>query len=114
LSSDTRAHLSDIVDNSERIADYISTQSQEQFERDERTRDAVERCLQRICEAAVRLGDKAEQVLPGHPWNEIRGMGNWLRHGYDRLDPTIVWDVVTRDLPGLFSDAQSALRGMPD
>jgi uncharacterized protein with HEPN domain len=79
-----------------------------------RRTNAVERCLQRISEAAVRLGEKAEQVVPGHPWREIRGMGNWLRHGYDRLDSAIVWDVVTRDLPSLVSDAELALKQIAD
>jgi uncharacterized protein with HEPN domain len=24
-------------------------------------------------------------LVPGQPWNDIRGMGNRLRHAYDRL-----------------------------
>ena len=32
-----------------------------------RTRDAVERCLERICEAAHRLGKHAEEPMPGQP-----------------------------------------------
>ena len=56
------------------------------FERDGKTRDAVERCLERICEAAHRLGGRAAQLMPNQPWSDIRGMGNRLRHAYDRLD----------------------------
>ena len=47
---------------------------------------AVERKLQIISEAAIRLGDKAERRIPGQPWREIRGMGNHLRHACERVD----------------------------
>jgi hypothetical protein len=45
---------------------------------------AVERHLQKISEAAVRLSDHAEILCPGVPWRNIRGIGNFLRHEYDR------------------------------
>ena len=51
------------------------------FEHNGLVRDGVERCLERVCEAIYRLGDKAEALMPGQPWREIRGMGNRLRHG---------------------------------
>ena len=60
------------------------------FERDRKTRDAVERCLERICEAAHRSGPRASEFAPDQPWNDIRGMGNRLRHAYDRLDLDIL------------------------
>jgi hypothetical protein len=44
------------------------------FERDGKTRDDVERCLERICEAARRLGGRAAELMPTQPWRDIRGM----------------------------------------
>jgi uncharacterized protein with HEPN domain len=41
---------------------------------------AVERKLQIISEAAIRLADEAERVCPGLPWRDVRGLGNQLRH----------------------------------
>jgi Protein of unknown function DUF86 len=32
--------------------------------------------------------------MPGQPWNDIRGMRNRLRHGYDRINVDIVWDTI--------------------
>jgi uncharacterized protein with HEPN domain len=69
----------------------------------------VERCLERICEAAVRLGDAAAELMPNQPWQDIRGMGNRLRHAYDHVDPSIVWQVVSNRLPGLKAAATAAL-----
>ena len=60
---------------------------------------AVERKLLTINEAAVRLGEEGPARCPGIPWNKIRGMGNHLRHAYERVDLESVWHTVTDDLP---------------
>ena len=62
---------------------------------------AVERKLQIISEAAIRLGSEAEQRIPDQPWRDIRGIGNQLRHSYERIDLNTIWNAVTDDLPPL-------------
>ncbi len=51
---------------------------------------AVERKLLLIAEAGVRLRQDAPALCPDQPWRNIRGMGNWLRHDYDRVDLSFV------------------------
>lgn len=70
---------------------------------------AVERKLQIISEAAIRLADHAERICPGVPWRDIRGIGNQLRHAYERIDLTTIWDTVIEDLPALKSAIEDAL-----
>ncbi len=101
--------LADIVENAERIEGYVAGMERAAFERDGRTRDAVERCVERVCEAVHRLGGRAEALMPGHPWGDIRGMGNRLRHAYDRLDLDIVWNTARERVPALAADARRAL-----
>jgi uncharacterized protein with HEPN domain len=101
--------FADILENIERIQAYLMGLERDGFERDGRTRDAVERCLERLCEAAVRLGDQAEIHLPGQPWRDIRGMGNQLRHAYDRVSVDVVWNAVRYDIPSLANDVRSLL-----
>jgi uncharacterized protein with HEPN domain len=107
---DPAQSLADIIDNAERIADYIAGTSRSAFAADGKTRDAVERCLERVCEAAYRLGDRAAALMPDQPWGDIRGMGNRLRHGYDRLNLDVVWHAVHQELPGLEAAARQALQ----
>lgn len=102
--------LADIIENAERIATYVDGMDRAALEADGGTRDAVERCLERVCEAAYRLGDDAVSLMPDQPWNDVRGMGNRLRHGYDRMDLEIVWRSVHDDLPGLLADAPLVLQ----
>ena len=101
--------LADILDNIRRIEGYMARLDRDTFEQDGRTRDAVERCLERICEAAFRLGERAPELMPGQPWGDIRGLGNRLRHAYHRISLDIVWRTVGERLPALKADAERAL-----
>ena len=81
----------------------------EAFKGDTPRRDAVERCLERICEAAFRLGEKAAELATSQSWGDMRGMGNRLRHAYDRIDLDVLWNTVRDRLPSLKADAEQAL-----
>jgi len=100
--------LEEIVDNIEAIEEYVADLSFDDFQNDRKTRDAVERCLSRVSEAAVKLGEAAEIVAPGPPWANIRGYGNRLRHTYDGVQPLEVWNIVNNDLPLLKAVCQTA------
>ncbi len=79
------------------------------FREDPKTVAAVERKLQVISEAAIRLGDDAEGRCPGLPWRDIRGIGNWLRHQYERIELPVIWKTVQTDLPRLKAAVLHAL-----
>lgn len=111
---DPASSLADIIENAERIETYSAGMDRHAFERDGRTRDAVERCLERICEAAHRLGAHGEQMMPNQPWADSRGMGNRLRHAYDRVSLEIVWNTVRHRLPALAAEARVALARLTD
>jgi uncharacterized protein with HEPN domain len=101
--------LNDIIDNAARVERYLAGMDRESFDANEMLRDAVERCLERICEAAHRLGEQAAELMPGHPWGAIRGMGNQLRHAYHRINADILWNAVRLDVPALAADSRLAL-----
>lgn len=101
--------LADIIENAERIERYLSGVDRIAFASSGLMRDAVERCMERVCEAAHRLGDHAAELMPDQPWGDIRGMGNRLRHAYDRISLDVIWNAARNDLPGLAMDARRAL-----
>ena len=80
-----------------------------QFAADDKTVDAVERCLSRISEAASKLGERAEALVPGEEWGKIRGLGNLLRHEYDVIERPVLWDIVAHNLAPL---RRSCVRAM--
>ena len=79
------------------------------YKQDTRTQAAVERKMLVISEAAIRLGESAEIVCPGVAWRDIRGIGNWLRHQYDRVNVETVWNTIQDDLPPLKAAVEKAL-----
>ena len=105
--------LRDILDGIDMIVQFVGGMDFEAFHEDPKTIAAVERKLLLISEAAIRLGEDAERLCPGLPWHNIRGLGNWLRHRYDRVDVETVWNTVTDDLPPLRSAVSRALTPPP-
>jgi len=97
----TRQWLKDILEAVTRIESYTAGMDFESFRESPMVIDAVERNLQKISEAAIRLGDQAPVLCPSIPWHNVRGMGNWLRHQYDAIDLELIWLTVTDKMPGL-------------
>ena len=100
----------DILQSIERIESHVTGMNFDVFREDIKTIDAVERNLQKISEATIRLGPQAETLCPGPPWADIRGLGNWLRHQYDRVDLETIWHTATEDLPLLKAAVVPALQ----
>ena len=43
------------------------------------------------------------------PWADIVGLRNRLIHGHDSVDPDILWDILTGDLPPLVEQLRKVL-----
>ena len=99
----------DIIQNIECIIAYIGDRDFDSFVKDRRTVDAVERCLQRITEVAIKLQPKATELLPDQNWKAMRDLGNRLRHDYDGIFPKAIWLTVRDDLPSLLKDCERAI-----
>lgn len=110
---DTRQAFKDIIENIGRIERFTDGLDENRFRENEQTVFAVQYALLVISEAAVRLGEQAQELAPEQPWRSIRGLGNWLRHGCDRIDPGILWRTVIDDLPPLKAAAEEAVRFLP-
>ena len=108
-SSDETQCFGDILENIGRIERFVRGMSEEEFVQSEQTIFAVQYALLVVSEAAHRLGERAEAICPGAAWREARGMGNWLRHGYDQIDLGIVWVTIKDDLPPLKGAVLAAL-----
>jgi uncharacterized protein with HEPN domain len=110
-SSDPVQRFQDILSNIARIEIHTAGIDDETaFEENYTVYDAVERCLERISEAAKKLGPVAETLCPDVPWPRVRGLGNVLRHEYDRVESIRLWYVVKDDLPRLKAASVAALQ----
>lgn len=106
-----RDWIGDIVENATRVASYVDGMDFDRFAADHMVRDAVERCIERITEAAVRLGpERLARIAPQTVLHQVRGLGNLLRHEYDRVNVRVIWNTVTTDLPPLRAACEAALQ----
>jgi uncharacterized protein with HEPN domain len=112
VSTDREAlRLQDIVDNIDRIESYVQGMDMYAFVADDRTVDAVERCLQRITEAVIKIGpERMAEISPTLPVDAVRVLGNMLRHDYDRVDLGTIWRTIRESLPELREDCVRTLR----
>ena len=102
--------LGDIVENIDAIADYVAGKSFDDYRSDRMTVDAVERCLARITEAAIRIGpERMDEISPRLPMQDVRGLGNLLRHAYFVIDHGTIWSTIQNSLPPLRAACERAL-----
>ncbi len=110
FSERTRLRLRDILDNIEAIDSYAEAMPFAVFKDDQRTIDAVERCLQRNTEAVIQIGEaEMRRILPDTPFALIRGMGNKLRHEYHRIDAQQIHNTIHDELPPLRDAVKAVL-----
>ena len=102
--------LLDIIDNTQAILRYTCGMDADAFKESRLVYDAVERCLERISEAASKLGESAPVLMPDQPWRDIRALGNRLRHNYDEISRGRLWEIVQGSLPALLAACEAALR----
>jgi uncharacterized protein with HEPN domain len=72
-------------------------------------RRAAERAVQIISEAARALPPELLDRYPNTPWTAIIGIGNILRHEYQRIEDPRLWEIVTIYVPQLRSDVVKML-----
>jgi uncharacterized protein with HEPN domain len=102
-------HFRDMLKAIALIEQFVGDMDFAAYAADIKTRAAVERELQILTEAAYRLKPEDEPLCPEPDWRKIRGMGNFLRHAYDRLNDEAVWITVKDDLPTLKQAVSKAL-----
>jgi len=106
-----RRRLVDILANIDTIGGYVGEMDAAAFAADGKTVDATERCLQRITEAVIRIGtERMRHIAPEVPMQAIRGLGNLLRHEYDKIDLGTIFNTVKNDLPILRAACLRALK----
>ncbi len=93
--------FSDILENIERIENHVRGTTKTKFLDDDLLNDGVERCLERIAEAARKIGDRFDDQYTDINLPALRRLGSILRHDYDTIRPELIWDFVKNELPKL-------------
>lgn len=102
--------LQDVIDACCAIESFVDGKSLEDYRNNLMMRSAVERQFEIIGEAINRLyriDPQWTQKLTSH--RRIIAFRNIIAHGYDMLDPAIVWQVIQENLPTLLDESRELL-----
>jgi uncharacterized protein with HEPN domain len=102
-----RTHLGHIRDRIAAIRDY-TVDGELAFLGSRLHQDAVIRNFEIIGEAGSRLS--AEVKSCGDiPWAEVKAFRNFIAHQYEDVRPSLVWQVIVKDLPSLEAHVKALL-----
>lgn len=105
--------LDDIVHWGDRAVRHVSDMTREQFLSEEKTQDAVSRCIEAIGEAANRAIKSDPGIATDFPAFEAEkayAARNVLSHDYFKTDPEILWATVKQSVPAIVAEAKRILR----
>jgi uncharacterized protein with HEPN domain len=83
---------------------FVAGRERENLAEDEMLLFSVIRALEIIGEAASKITEPTKRKYPRVPWRQVIGMRNWLSHAYFQVEPDLVWETVTEELPVLLEE----------
>ena len=94
--------LFDVLGAGKDIQAFVSGLAEAEYRQNRMVQAAVERKFEVIGERLSRLRHLDEGLLAAIPEHRrIIGFRNVIIHGYDTIDPALIWDAVQNHLPEL-------------
>jgi uncharacterized protein with HEPN domain len=102
MERDLNTFLFQIVENCDRILEFVGEKKFDDYSGDELVKSAVERRFINIGESLVRLKQVDAAVFGRIPnAQQIVGFRNILVHGYESVSDQLVWEIIREYLTGL-------------
>jgi uncharacterized protein with HEPN domain len=101
--------LQDIVDWGERAVRHAASLTREQFMSDEKSQDAVSKCISNVGEAAnkaVKLDPTIKEKFPAFEAEKAYAARNVISHDYFALDAAVLWATVKQSIPKFVADTR--------
>lgn len=108
----TSRWLEDFLENA-RAVDRLVARGKSAYDGDEMLRYAAEDLLIRLGDTVTRIERSASDFIDAHPELELRRVKdarNVVAHGYDVVDPEIVWSILERNIPQVSARIEDLLR----
>ena len=113
MNSRESGYLWDMVEAITNIQEFIQDISLAEYSESLLLQSAVERQLEILGEAARRISETFKQEHPEIDWRGIIGLRNIITHQYDRVQPEIVWNIITVRLSPLLEQLKPLLPPLP-
>ncbi len=106
---DDVTRLRHMLDHAREAVEMAAGRQRADLKQDRMLELALVRLVEVVGEAATRVSPEGQRRYPAIPWPEVRGLRKRLVHGYDIVDLSILWDIITDDLPPLIADLEQIL-----
>jgi uncharacterized protein with HEPN domain len=107
-------YVRDIVNEINRIENFIKNLSYDEFVKDEKTIYAVIRCFEVMGEAAKNIPKQIRDKYSILPWKRISGMRDKLIHEYFGVDYETLWQTIKKRIPEIKPSLGTILKDMGD
>lgn len=97
-----QTYINQILDAINKIQEY-TVEGRDVFYETIIIQDAVMRNIEIIGEIAKRISDDFKEKYDTVPWRKMAGIRDVLIHDYDSIDMSIVWNVISMELPKIRS-----------
>lgn len=104
--------LNRIIDHSSRVEETINGKTKIDFDNSQDMRDIVCFNILQIGELAKNLSSSFVSKYSGVPWKAIKGMRDWVAHGYGTIDFDTIWKTAVEDIKFLRDYCESILEEM--
>ncbi|MEA3312677.1 MAG: DUF86 domain-containing protein [candidate division WOR-3 bacterium] len=91
--------VEEIAEAIDKVERYTHGLTFEVFKDNDMAIDAVLRNLEVIGEASKGIPPEVREGYPDIPWKRMIGLRNIVIHEYFGIDVSIIWEIVTRNLP---------------
>ena len=100
MKRNPKGYLADMYASMEKIEKYIFGLDAAAFASQDLVIDAVIRNLEIIGEAARNIPQELKDQHSDIAWKSMTALRNLAIHEYFGIDTSILWTIITRDLPG--------------
>jgi uncharacterized protein with HEPN domain len=112
MSRSLRLRLEHIRHGIARIDQLTAGKTIQDYLVDEGLREMVERNIARVSEASRHIPQNVRTKYASIPWRRVVGIGNVIRHDYDEIDHTVMWQTATEKLLPLTAAVEAMLRDL--
>jgi uncharacterized protein with HEPN domain len=114
MNTRDETYLLDMVDAAREAIGFCQDVTFDEFVENRQKQLAVQKLVQNIGEAAVHISKSITDAHADVAWSRIIGMRNIVVHNYSDVDLTIVWNVITHNLPELIAQIEHVLSSDSD
>lgn len=98
---DEKSFLWDMLDAARAVSKFVSSRTYHDYQNDRMLRNAVERNIEIIVEAAGKIVKEFRDSHPEVPWQQIISQRHVIAHEYGELEDELLWKVATIRVPEL-------------